>query len=217
MGIVRNLKLPNTVQIPVKKNGLLRLWHWLNAVLIFSTLGIVLINFTVLNPLKTQTVLLTKLKALGITVNSDSLRQITELFSDRLWVIHAYIGFGIASLYLFRILIDFRLPKYERMFFRLSQLLQFKTVKNQLFGALFLILFYLLIFILVVTGLSMPLQHYIPGLEGNIPMLSLILKIHGTCMYFLVGFIIIHLFFVLKAELGGFPGVISNMVNGGKK
>lgn len=196
-----------------------RLWHWSNAFLFFCTLSIVLINFTILNPKNHWTYVQEAFSAKGVNISEAEALTFAQYFSDRLWICHAYIGYGIASLFAFRIILEAILPNDESLFSRIKNFLKLNNdaARKSRFGILFLCTFYFLIFLIVVTGLSITQQNNIPFLKGSTEAVAVVLKIHKFTMYGLVICILFHIFTVVKLDRKVAPGTISEMINGGKK
>lgn len=203
----------------------IRIWHWTNATLIICTLLIVLVNFTLLKPGNNSQAVQTKLRSEGISYSSQRATELAQYFSDRLWVVHAYIGFVLAALLIFRILLEIFLPYEYSLIGKIRK--TFRVFKQQAKDTSNLThnnrvkfsycIFYLLFLTMALTGISVAYQNEIFFLKGNIYAINLILKIHYYTMYPFIAFILFHVSGVILAERKKNSGIVSNMINGGKR
>ncbi|PWV55871.1 cytochrome b/b6 domain-containing protein [Chitinophaga sp. S165] len=194
----------------------LRCWHWANAILIMGSLLIVLVNFTLLKPENNTAYVQAQLTSLSAKYTVHDATAFARFFSDKLWVVHAYIGFGIAALMVFRIILEFFLPAQQRLVYKLKNYLTAAGVNNKLVKITYAI-FYLLVAIMAVTGLSVAYQNELPFLKGNVAAVRAVLDIHYYTMYPITAFIAAHLAGVILAERKDSPGIVSGMINGGKR
>ncbi|MES2112413.1 MAG: cytochrome b/b6 domain-containing protein, partial [Bacteroidota bacterium] len=90
-----------------KYSASLRLWHWLNAIVITASLLTVLLNSTLLKGRKNAAFIKDKLHEAGATVSDEQARSVAHELTDKVWALHTYFGYGLAALVLFRILLEF--------------------------------------------------------------------------------------------------------------
>src|ERR1700760_4618321 len=81
----------------------LRLWHWLNAIVITGSLLTVLANSTILKSKSAVAAVKSGLTEKGATVSDDQARNAVHTLRDQVWQWHTYIGYVLAALFLFRI------------------------------------------------------------------------------------------------------------------
>lgn len=218
---------------PVRKDNLagspakpysrpLRLWHWLNVVVISGSLITVGINSTITNGKPTANLIQSELQKAGANVSADQARSVSHALSDKVWDIHVYFGYALATLLLFRLILEFFqmadqkfLRKIKTSYFR------FKTVKaareaslHELTVKTIYSLFYVLLIIMVITGLFLAFEDALAAYKS---IRHIVKDVHGFCMYLVLAFIVVHLAGVFLAERKKeSAGIVSDMINGGK-
>ena len=197
----------------------LRLWHWLNLIVISGSLITVLINSTITDDHKTSSILQDEFKKSGVNVTSDQARHVAHALSDSVWDVHVYFGYGLAGLLLFRIVLEFFQLADQKLIRKIkSAYVQFNTIRkerelarHELTVKLIYGVFYLLLVIMVLTGLTLAFEE----VALFKPIRHTAREIHGFCMYLILGFIVIHLAGVFLAERKEGKGIVSDMINGG--
>jgi Ni/Fe-hydrogenase 1 B-type cytochrome subunit len=196
-----------------------RVWHWSNAIIITGSLLTVLVNSTVLKPWGNASLIADKLKEKGINVSDEQTRSAAFALSDRVWAIHTYFGYALVGLFLFRIILELfeladqkliRKIKAAKRSFLLRKENRIAS-RNEMLVKTSYALFYLLLFIMVITGLALAFRDNIPALRS----MHFIKEIHGFTMYLILGFIFIHLAGVFIGERKRHKGIVSDMINGG--
>jgi Ni/Fe-hydrogenase 1 B-type cytochrome subunit len=212
---------PGQPSVNKKNSAALRLWHWLNAIAISGLLITVLINSTVLKPRKSAPLVLAEIQKDNPAFTLDQARTAVGFLEDKVWEWHVYFGFALTALLLLRIITEF-FGLAERKF--INQLKkawqQFKTTKqnrqdaqHELVVKGIYIVFYILLVIMVATGLSLAFQDSLPFSKA---LQHSIKEVHGFCMYLILGFTIVHLAGVVLAERKAeSKGIVSDMINGG--
>lgn len=205
---------------PRKYSSAIRLWHWLNAIIITGSLITVLINSTVLKARANTAFIVNELKEKGINVTPEQARPVAFGLSDRVWAIHTYFGYALAVLFLFRFIMEFfeladqkliRKIKTARRSFLLTQENRI-ALRNEMLIKTLYALFYVLLMVMVVTGLCLSFEDDVPLLKS----MHFIREIHGFSMYLILGFIFIHLAGVFLGERNKHKGIVSDMINGGR-
>jgi Ni/Fe-hydrogenase 1 B-type cytochrome subunit len=205
----------------VKKNSAsIRLWHWLNAIVISGSLLTVLLNSTLLKTRKAAVVIQDQLKEAGATVTNDQARHAAHELSDKVWTLHTYLGYGLAALVVFRLLLEFFQLADQKFLTALKRLYQqYKAtkqnraqVKHDFWVKTLYAMFYLMIIIQCITGLCLAFEDDVPALKA----IHAIREIHAFNMYLILGFIVMHLGGVYLAERKNQPGIVSDMINGGR-
>lgn len=200
----------------------LRIWHWSTFIIISGSLITVLFAKTLFSA-KDNTVLVQQnLQKSNITVSLDQARSVAHDFSDLIWHWHIYIGYVLAGLLLFRILLEFFQPKQQRFVSLLKNALKYlrlpgankKNAKHFLWVKYLYLVFYFSLFVQACTGLFMVYSDDVPGLK-NIRHTAK--EIHNIFMWVIISYIVIHIGGVIIAELGKkHKGVVSDMINGGE-
>jgi cytochrome b len=203
-----------------KYSASLRLWHWLNVIVISGSLITVLINSTITD--KHAITNLVKEKILETKgADNDLSRSVGGALEDKVWDIHVYFGYCLVGLLLFRVVLEiFQVvdQKFIRTLKKASA--QFKAIKkdrqealHELTVKIIYAFFYCLLTIMVVTGMSLAFDDDFQFLKSiHHPVKS----VHGFCMYLILAFIVVHLAGVFLAERKkDGKGIVSDMINGG--
>lgn len=190
----------------------LRLWHWLNALVIFGLLGTVFLRKTLLNWRTNSALIETKLQAAGMAITPVLSKEIAVSIRNPLWDWHEALGVTLALLLIIRALtwlIDFKKGHHKNEIF-------FPKPKtpHEKFIRVFHALFYVFTLGMVVSGILMTYSEVF-GLTKN--TLKNLKEIHESSMWFFVVFIVLHVLGVLKAESSQENhGIVSRMLNGKK-
>ncbi|MDB5143999.1 MAG: hypothetical protein JWQ66_2712 [Mucilaginibacter sp.] len=223
---MKNIELQDTAVIASadttrtqKYSPSIRLWHWSNAIIITGSLLTVLVNSTVLKPWGNASLIADKLKEKGINVSDEQTRSAAFALSDKVWAIHTYFGYALVGLFLFRIAIELlgladktlirKISAAKRSF--VSTKANRIATRNEMFIKTSYALFYVLLMVMVTTGLALAFRDNIPLLRS----MHFIKYIHGFIMYLILGFIFIHLAGILIGERKRRKGIVSDMINGG--
>lgn len=199
----------------------IRLWHWLNLMVITGSLLTVLLNSTLFDVKSNTSYVQQQLQESGVAVTARQAKSVAHGLEDKVWDLHIYVGYALASLLLFRLIAELFQPGRQRFFFGLKAAYQTyrRHTKNSGLAlhdltvkSLYLI-FYLLLAIMAITGLSITFDQEL-GI-GKATSHS-IKDFHGFCMYLILIFIVIHIIGVLLAERKESKGIVSDMINGGK-
>lgn len=200
----------------------LRLWHWLNAVVILSLLLTVLLRKTLLSWRTNSALIEQKITDAGSVITADLAKEIAIAIRNPLWDWHIYLGYTLAFLLVVRILVAVLIEK------KIFEISHFKNIfninrfapsdkKQAMHYSLVKIgyvVFYLMTLVMVLTGLLL-------AFEGNLNLSESISEFfeetHELSMWFFVVFIGVHLGGVLWAENTTEKGIVSDMINGGKK
>ncbi|MFC3560324.1 cytochrome b/b6 domain-containing protein [Pedobacter jamesrossensis] len=197
-----------------------RFWHWVNFIVISGSLLTVLINSTLFDRSQ-RSFIKGELMNAGASVSEKQAGAVTHGLEDQVWNIHIYFGYALAVLFIFRLIAEFFLPPSERLFPKVQKAYQAyfilkkerEAAKHELVVKGLYIVFYLLLLIMVVSGLLLAFEDY-TGIAQNVN--HSIKEFHGFCMYLILGFIVLHLSGVFLAERKNGKGIISDMINGGE-
>jgi len=210
----------NRLQKIKKYSSPLRLWHWINTIVISGSLITVLINSTVLDEGNNAGFLKEQLQNAGASVTREQTRPVAGALADSVWSVHIYFGYCLAALLLFRLVLEFfqladqklirKIKTAYKDYFVIKK--QRKLARHEFVVKLTYAAFYLLLLIMVATGLTLAFkaQLHIPR-----PTARTVKDVHGFCMYLVLAFIVVHLAGVFLAERKESPGIVSDMINGG--
>ena len=215
---IRDVEHPGQIK---KYSSSLRLWHWLNAVVITGSLLTVLLNSTLLNTWENAALIKNQLLEAGASVTDRQARSAAHELSDKVWQLHTYFGYGLAALVLFRIILEFfqiadqkllRKIKIAYRDYRITQKNR-ELARHEFWVKTLYAIFYLMLIIMAITGLCLAFEDDVHWLKE----IRAIRQIHSLTMYLILAFIVIHLAGVFLAERKDGKGITSAMINGGDK
>lgn len=203
-----------------KYSSPLRLWHWLSAIVITGSLLTVLANSTITNGRKNAAIIKTELSNNKVLVNSDQARGAAHEIGDQVWALHTYFGYVLAALLLFRLIVELFQPADQKFIPKIKSAYRHyyttkqnrEQAKHEFVVKTLYAIFYLLLMIMAITGLCLAFEDDVAVLKK----IHAIREIHGFCMYLILAFIVVHLAGVFLAERKDSPGIVSDMINGGK-
>lgn len=180
-----------------------RIIHWAIAVSFLLLLITIFLRLTWMNKNNVAAIIQDYLSGTDQVLSQDQLIILAKKIRQPMWNWHIYIGYVLTGLFSVR----FMLPLFGQMSFQ-NPFVKNLSIKDK-FQKWTYIIFYLCVAISLITGLIMVL-----GLkEFKKPME----EIHILGIYYLVGFIVIHLAGVFVAEFTNQKGIISRIVSGSKK
>lgn len=222
MSIIEPVRMDVENSKKIKKYSVpLRLWHWASMIAISGSLITVWINSTITDEHKTPSFFKDQLQKSGATINDDQARSLAGTLADQVWAVHIYFGYGLAALFLFRLILEFFQLADQKFIRKMkSAYTQYKTIKenretalHELTVKIIYSIFYTLLLIMVLTGLFLAFE------DAMAPFKSIrhqVKDLHGFCMYLILAFIVVHLAGVLLAEFRkDDKGIVSDMINGG--
>ena len=198
----------------------LRLWHWLNALVITGSLLTVLLDSTLLKTRKNSVLIKNTLQDAGATVTDKQARSAAHELSDKVWELHTYIGYVLAGLLLFRLLLEFFQVADQKLIRKLKvAYTQYVIVKqnrelsrHEFWVKTLYAMFYIMLIIQAITGLCLAFEDDVPALK----QIHAFREVHSFNMYLILAFIVIHLAGVFLAERKDSQGIVSDMINGGR-
>ncbi len=196
----------------------LRIWHWLNALVIMSLLLTVLLRKTLLSWRTNSSIIMSKLESAGHSISSDLAADIAKTIRNPLWDWHILLGYALGALLLSRLLIAIFVEKrclFLSVFKSISNktILQKTTRHYYLIKALYAI-FHLMTFVVFITGLVLIFKKDL-ALERAV--IEIFKEVHEISMWFFIAFIVAHLIGIIISENGKDAGIVSDMISGGKK
>lgn len=180
-----------------------RIWHWFNALAITGLLLTVLIRKTLLSWRTNSVVISSKLEAAGHSIPTELAVDLAKTIRNPLWDWHIWLGYILGALLIIRFLIAI-VGKKRTKNNNHSPVVKFLYV-----------VFHLMTALMVITGLLLIFKKDLG--QTILSMAGLLKEIHEVSMWFFVGFIIVHIAGVIRAEYGESPGIVSDMISGGKE
>jgi len=221
MAIIEPVRQDTQQQGHIKKYSTsLRLWHWVNTIVISGSLLTVLINSTITDKRPVSTLIKNELKNAGATVSDDQVGSVAHALGDSVWNIHIYFGYVLVGLLLFRLFLEF-FQLTDQKFIRKVQSAyrQFQSTKkerelakHELTVKAIYAAFYISLIIMAVTGLFLAFEDFLAPFKS---IRHSVKEVHGFCMYLILAFILVHLAGVFLAERKDNKGIVSDMINGG--
>ena len=202
-----------------KHSALLRVWHWLVFLVLTASMITVLLGSTVLRTRNNVAMVQEQLKAKGITVTTAQAKSVAHEYSDKMWILHTYLGYALGILLLCRIFIETAQPGDEKFGNRLRSAMALRK-RNDLTGREAqhyvmvkrgYLIFYLLLLIMALTGLVLAFE----DVDFLRPIHGAASTIHQVVQYGMYAFVVLHTCGVILADLGKDKGIVSGMINGG--
>lgn len=199
----------------------LRLWHWLSALAITALLITVLINSTLLESERSDKSAPSIIGRNGIAVSPEQTAVVQHDLREQIWHLHTYIGYGLAALFLFRILLEFfeaadkrlinKIKKAYSLYFVIKK--ERELALHEFFVKMLYTIFYIILGVSVITGLCLAFRNDFAVIKAA----RWIKEVHEINMYLIIGFILVHLAGVYLAERNkDSKGIVSDMINGGE-
>ena len=199
----------------------LRIWHWLTFLFITGSIVTLLFNSTLLSPRDNIKMVQEQLSKKAVTVTEEQAFAVSHEYEDKMWDVHKLFGYGLAFLFLARVIIEFTQPEDEKIMNKLKKVKELlkSNAANKADYTHYLrvrisyTFFFVLLFCMVLTGLGMAFGRDL-GLSRG--MHGALKNIHAFTQYLIYAFIIIHLAGVILAENGKIKGIVSGMIHGNK-
>lgn len=201
----------------------IRIWHWATYLVMTGSLTTVLLAKTLFNTGSNISLVQESLKNNGLSANPDQAKSVSHEFNDILWHWHTYIGFALAALFGFRIILEFVHPKERKLIPLIKNGMSYlktksgdmKEAKHFLFVKYAYILFYVALLVMVSTGLFMAYSDDIANLQD---IRHSVKEVHSAFMWVILSYLVLHIGGVILAELGvKYKGIVSDMIHGGSE
>jgi Ni/Fe-hydrogenase 1 B-type cytochrome subunit len=199
----------------------IRIWHWATSLTILFTIVLVLMGTYMFKTRENIPMVQEQLESKGVTVTKDQARAVAHEYSDKIWMLHKYVGYGLCFLLLWRVVIEATQPGNEKFKTKIKNALTFqpKTETEKADRTIYLVakrgylLFYLVFLVMAFTGLVLAFE----DVKFLDPIHRISKEIHEYSQYAIYAYILLHLIGVVWEEIGKYPGIISSMVHGKKK
>ena len=182
-----------------------RIWHWLNAVVVLGLLGTVFLRKTFLSWRDNAEILSLKLSSMEILINADQAKVLAKSIRAPMWEWHILLGYALAFLTLYRVVLFFKDSSDKECFSVLS-------IHKKLVHLMYYSLYALLIF-MSVSGLVI---HFYELLGLTKSFAHDIKEIHELLYIAILVFTPLHIAGVFVAENRDEKGIVSSMINGRK-
>ena len=221
MAIIEPVKQDIKDPKQIKKYTLsLRLWHWLNALVITGSLLTVLLNSTILESRSITPFVKDTLKESGAVITDDQAKSVAHDLGDKVWAVHTWFGYGLVALLVFRLILEvFQLTDQRLIRTIKNAYHQYTATKKQrelarhdIVVKTLYAMFYVMLITMAVTGLFLAFEDFFEPYKAYRHAIK---EVHGFIMYLILGFIAIHIVGVLLAERKDSKGIVSDMINGG--
>ena len=194
------------------KPTIIRIWHWLVFLFFAASVTTVVLHDFFFKAKDNIEMVQTMVKEKGGTITPDQAKNVAHEYSDKLWNIHKYIGFGLSFLFVWRLTAEFVITKNKKI----NQRIKFAKAdsssdkKHYLMVQYGDLIFYSLFLIMVSTGLILAFEE----VELFKSIHKLAKNIHSLCQWGMYGFMLFHITGVVLAECGDYSGIVSRMING---
>jgi cytochrome b561 len=182
-----------------------RVWHWLNAFVIFGLLGTVFLRKTFLSWRDNSQIIISQFNEFGIEVTQEQAKIVAKAIRAGMWDWHIILGYALAFLVLYRIYLAFKDNSQRELF---SDLEIHKKAVKVLYGIFYIVLFGMsvsgfIIYFYQDIGLSKDFAHNIK-------------EMHESVSNFIWFFVALHIAGVVVAEVTNDKGLVSTMIHGDK-
>jgi Ni/Fe-hydrogenase 1 B-type cytochrome subunit len=192
----------------------IRLWHWLTFLFFTASITTVIFGSTLFKTANNISLVQQQVQEKGGNVTKDQARSVAHEFSDKLWMIHKYIGFGLSFLIFSRIVIEVRLSKEKKLSTKIRSALCYPAgtpeKKHFLFVQSSYAVFYILFITMATTGLVLAFE----DVEWLKPAHNIAKETHTIVQWGLYTYFVIHIAGVIRADLTKYNGIVSRMING---
>jgi len=187
----------------IKYSKIYRILHWAIAISFLLLLITIFLRLTWMNKYNVAVIIKEYLSSIDQALSQEQLIVLAKKIRQPMWDWHIYIGYVLTGLFSLR----FILPFFGQMKFQ-NPFAKNLSIKEKFQKWTYLI-FYGCVVISLVTGLIIEF--------GPKELKKPMEEIHILGIYYLIGFILLHIAGVLIAEFTDQKGIISKIVSGSKK
>jgi Ni/Fe-hydrogenase 1 B-type cytochrome subunit len=178
----------------------MRIWHWLNALVVLGLLGTFFLRKTFLSWRANAEILAAKLQAIGIEVTHEQAGAIARAIRAPMWEWHIILGYGFAALVAWRLVMIYKegfgyAPQNAHMAW------VYRGYK----------VFYAVFAFMAVSGILLNLYKDI-GLSKSFA--GSIKEMHELLAWTVAGFVVLHIGGIFIADNRDQKGITSKMVSG---
>lgn len=183
-----------------------RIWHWLHAAVILGLLGTVFLRKTFLSYKANAEILMNKFSDMGNDITIEDAKILAKTIRDNMWEWHIILGYALAALVIYRVVLFFVDKSKRESFVSLS--LHKKGVKS-----LYYVLYATVLF-MTISGFVIYFYEYL-GISKEIT--KQIKELHEAAFYIILIFVPLHVAGVFIADVKDEHGLVSTMINGKTK
>ena len=199
------------------KPASIRLWHWLAFLFFLATITTVIFASTLFTTKNNIPIIQEQVQQKGGSVTEKQAWAVAHEYSDKLWTLHKYFGFGLSFLLLWRIIAEVTIDKEKKVGSRIRAALSYPVGttdrKHNLFVQYGYLIFYAMFIVMAITGLIQAFE----DVKWLDPVNELAKNIHSIVQYGMYAYMLIHIIGVIRADLTKYGGIISRMINGNAK
>lgn len=198
----------------------LRVWHWLDALVIFGLLATVLLRKTVFSWRTNSVLIEQRVAELGGSISTDAAVTLARELRMPMWEWHYTLGFALVGLLILRVVLAVVSAEQAPVRSFIRSLSAWRALPSRgdrhalhyLAVKVSYLLFYLSVVFMAGSGLAL---YY--GKDWGIEkaVLDALKDRHEQAMWFFVAFVAVHVVGVVVAELRGVRGLVSDMIHGG--
>jgi len=205
---------PAIVFFKDSKPTVIRIWHWLAFLFFTASVITVLLSSTLFKTKNNIAMVQEQVQQKGGTITIEQARNVAHEYSDKLWMLHKYIGYGLSFLLLWRVIAEVVMARDKKLGSRIRSALSYpegpNDKKHYLMVQYGYLIFYGLFIVMSLTGLILAFE----DVKWLDPLHKTAKNIHEITQYGMYGYILIHLTGVIIADLGQYGGIVSRMING---
>lgn len=180
-----------------------RIMHWAIAICMLLLLLTIFLRLTWMNKNNVSDIIQDFLATTNVSLSEDETILLAKKIRKPMWDWHIYLGYALVGLYSIRMM----LPFFGHMKF--SNPFKKDLTGKSKFQYILYFIFYVCVAISLITGLIIEL--------GPKTLKKSMESIHELSIYYLLGFIVLHIGGVLLAEFTTNKGILSKIVSGEKK
>jgi len=180
-----------------------RIWHWLNAIIVFGLLGTVFLRKTFLSWRTNSEIIINQLGMINIEITAEQAKVIAKAIRAGMWEWHIILGYGLAAMVLYRIILFFRDSSTKKYWSELN--LHKKVVKISYY------LFYAILLFMTISGFVI---YFHEALGISSEKAHDIKEAHEFLYNFILVFVPLHIAGVFIAENRDEKGIVSTMISG---
>ena len=196
------------------KPASIRLWHWLAFLFFLASVTTVIFASTLFRTRNNITMVQDLVKERGGAVTPEQARNVAHEYSDKFWMLHKYIGFGLSILVLWRIVTEVALSKQKRVRTRIRNAMNIPQAGDEKRHFLLVqygyVVFYAMFILMALTGLVLAFEDW----KWLDPVHDAAKQIHSILQWGLYTYMLIHIAGVIRADLTKYGGIVSRMING---
>jgi len=185
-----------------------RVWHWVHATVILGLLGTVFLRKTFLSWRANSELLTQKLAEIDLSVTEAQAKVLAKAIRAPMWEWHIILGYALAALVVWRIILFFTDSGKQNYQNLSSETLHKKMVKLGYIGIYAIILF------MSISGLVIHFYEELGLLKDTAHDIK---EVHELVFNAILIFVPMHIVGVFIAENQDEKGILSDMVNGGKR